>query len=401
MSATQRAGGLGLVAVLVATLLTLSVGFGHKSLCLTGDFDARRYTVLCYSDIVPLYREEHLLAHRFPYLQAPNEYPPATGLFMWSASLLGRGEGEFFLTNAALLSALAFAISWLLYRAAGLRALYFALAPSLALYAFLNWDLLAVFLATAGTLAFLRRRDVGAGVLLGLGAAAKVYPGLLLVPFVLQRLREDDRRSAIRMGLAAAAAWAILDVPFAVSSFGRWAHFFRFSSARPPTPGTLWYAGCRALTGRSDCGHVALLNALSLALFAAVAILAWRGRAARSPGFAAWTLGLPIVAALLLTAKVYSPQYSLWLLPWFALVLPDLRLFLLFELADVAVFVTELSHLGRLTGGGGAPLWLLTIAVVVRAAALVGVIVAYVGAAEPVLALPPQERVKTSPSASA
>ncbi len=58
----------------------------------------------------------------------------------------------------------------------------------------------------------------------------------------------------------------------------------------------------------------------------------------------------------LLSNKVYSPQYGLWLLPWFALVLPRLRLFLAFAIADVAVFVTRFSWFGRLQGAPGASL---------------------------------------------
>ena len=55
--------------------------------------------------------------------------------------------------------------------------------------------------------------------------------------------------------------------------------------------------------------------------------------------------------AFLLTNKVYSPQYGLWLLPWFALVLPELGLFVAFEAADVAVFVTRFAFFGHMAGG--------------------------------------------------
>ena len=72
----------------------------------------------------------------------------------------------------------------------------------------------------------------------------------------------------------------------------------------------------------------------------------WRCKARRDPGFPRWTLGFPLIVLFLLTNKVYSPQYSLWLLPWFALALPHLRLFVAFEAADVAVFVTRFSWFG-------------------------------------------------------
>jgi uncharacterized membrane protein len=379
VSATGRAPRLGLGFVLVATLLTLFVGFAHKSLCLTGDgFDARAYRLECYNDIVPLYRAEGFREGEFPYLEARNEYPVGTGLFMWVASLYGRGEGDFVVANTVLLAALGLLTSAVLFRAVGHRALYFALAPALALYAFLNWDLLAVALASAATVAFLRRRDVAAGVLLGLGVAAKLYPVLLLVPFALERRREGEPRAAGRLVATAAGTWLVVDLPFMVLAFDRWSEVFRFNAHRAVDWGSLWFVGCRAITGRLECGHVRLVNALSLALFVAGAAWVWRAKVAREPAVPRWTIGFPLLIVFLLTTKVYSPQYSLWLIPWFALVLPDLRLFLAFTVADLAVFVTEFSWLGRHFNDEGLPVWPLEIAVVVRAAVLVVVLAAFV-----------------------
>ena len=71
----------------------------------------------------------------------------------------------------------------MLYVANGARALYFALAPTLLVYGTVNWDLVAVAFATAGLLLVLRSgatwRPASA---LGLGAATKLYPALLVVP---------------------------------------------------------------------------------------------------------------------------------------------------------------------------------------------------------------------------
>jgi hypothetical protein len=94
-----------------------------------------------------------------------------------------------------------------------------------------------------------------------------------------------------------------------------------------------------------------------------------------------------VIAVFLLVNKVYSPQYSLWLLPWFALALPDIRLFAAFELADVAVFVTRFSWFGTLSaqtgvpgfaGYHGVPLWGYQTALVARAGVLVVCVVAWV-----------------------
>jgi hypothetical protein len=163
-----------------------------------------------------------------------------------------------------------------------------------------------------------------------------------------------------------------------VPAFERWAEVFRFNAERPVDWGSLWFVGCHALTGSLDCEPVRLVNALSVILFAAGAVWVWRAKVAREPAVPRWTLGLPLIVLFLLTTKVYSPQYSLWLIPWFALVLPDLRLFVAFEAADVAVFATEFWWLGRYFNDDGLPVWPMEVAVVARAVVLVLIVIAYV-----------------------
>jgi uncharacterized membrane protein len=378
----DRAGAprIGVGLVLVATMFTLLVGFAHKSVCLMDDsFNERAYRYLCYSDIVPLYRAEGLADGHVPYLDVRNEYPVGTGLFMWGTAQFADTGGGFFVANAVALSVAALATSWLLFRAVGgARSLLFALAPTLALYAFLNWDLLVLALATAATVAFVRRRDGTAGVLLGLAVAAKLYPVLLLLPFALQRRREGDARGAVRLAAWTGATWLVVNLPFMVAASERWAEVFRFNAERPVDWGSLWFVGCHALTGSLECEPVRLVNVLSVVLFAAGAVWVWRAKVAREPTVPRWTLGLPLIVVFLLTTKVYSPQYSLWLIPWFALVLPDLRLFVAFEAADVSVFATEFWWLGRHLNDDGLPVWPMEIAVVARAAVLVLIVVAFV-----------------------
>ena len=57
------------------------------------------------------------------------------------------------------------------------------------MHAFTNFDMLATAFAATGTLAWSRRRPALAGVLLGLGAAAKLYPAFFLLPMLLLCLR--------------------------------------------------------------------------------------------------------------------------------------------------------------------------------------------------------------------
>jgi uncharacterized membrane protein len=271
--------------------------------------------------------------------------------------------------------------------------LYFALAPTLLIYGFMNWDLIAVAFATAATLLYLRRRDVGAGVLLGLGAAAKVYPALLLVPFVAGRFHSREPDRGTHLAWAAAGSWIVVNLPFAFAAPSGWWEFFRFNSARPADWDSLYFMACHHLSGDlASCSNTRLVNVASAALFVVLTMVVWRWKASRDPGFARWTLGLPILVLFLLTNKVYSPQYGLWLLPWFALALPELRLFLAFEAADVAVFITRFSFFGRLVNAGGLPFGAFEVAVVVRAAILVLCLVAWVRRREPAPVPAPRPR---------
>jgi uncharacterized membrane protein len=394
---SRRAGtALGLVVMLALTGVVLGQGVLLKGPCASGDWtDGRQYRHFCYSDIVPLYGSEQLQGGRLPYLdQCQNagercdEYPVLTMYLMRAAAAIGHTYASFFYANVVLLSLFALATVWLLVRMVGGRAIYFVLAPTLAIYAFVNWDLLAVFLATAGTYLYLRNRNAESGAVLGLGAAAKLYPGLLAIPFALDRARRKRLGEGLLVLVWAVVAWVAANLPFAVLAPGPWSTFFRFNAHRPADWDSLWFVACQRLHGGTGCSwSPGLINALSAAAFVALAVGLWFARRARDPDFPAWTFAFPLLVAFLLTGKVYSPQYSLWLLPWFALALPSPSLFIAFELADVAVFLTRFSWFGRLAadsgdpalaGYRGTPIGGFEIAVAVRAVILVACLVAWV-----------------------
>lgn len=386
----RSVSGISLAGVVGATLLTLALGLALKAPCSSANWaDGRQYRLLCYSDIVPLYGSERLQGGRLPYLDpcpasagpACDEYPPLTMYVMRLAAWVSAGYQGFFFVNVAVLALAGVLTAVTLYRLAGSRALYFALAPTLAVYGFMNWDLLAVAFTTAAMLTYVRGRDGETGALLGLGAASKLYPGMLLAPFFWGRFRRGRRRAALVLAVAGVLAYAVLNLPFATLAPSAWSNFFRFNSERPADWDSIWYVACQRVHGGVSCPWPApLVNALSLVAFVAVAALVWRARSRRDPEFSRWTFGFPLLVAFLLTNKVYSPQFGLWLLPWFAVSLPNVWLFAAFEAADVAVFLTRFSWFGRLARDlgdpafasfSGVPLGAFEIAVVVRAVVLV------------------------------
>ena len=366
--------------VVAATLVVLFLGYLVKLPCVTGPWDGRQYGKLpCYSDVVPLWYTEGLDRGAFPYVTADNEYPVLTGLTMAVAAVPATDAASFFNWTALLLAGAAVGTALLLHRMAGARALWFALAPTLLVYGFVNWDLLAVLFATFATLAYLRGRDAAAGAWLGLGAAAKLYPGSLAVPFAVGRLRDPgaDRAGAVRVAAFAALAWGLVNAPFALTGFARWWRFFEFNAARGADWDSLWYLAQRHL---GFTWAVPVLNLLAFGGFVALATTLWVLKSAREPRFPAWSFGFPLLVAFLLTNKVYSPQYSLWLLPWFALAVPNLRLFALFEVFDVGVFLTRFRYFASLDPaiGPGLPFWPFEAFLLLRAATLVACLVWWV-----------------------
>jgi uncharacterized membrane protein len=377
--------GIGLALVIACAFGTMALGTASKARCASGHFsDGRQYRWLCYTDIVPLLGTEQLAKGRLPFLQrcAPSEnncdeYPVVTMYLMRVAAWAGHTYRSFYYANAAILTGFALVTAWCLWLLVGPRALWFGLAPTLLVYGTVNWDLAAVACATAALLAWAKRRDGWAGILIGVGAAAKFYPVLLIVPLFLQGLQDLEPDRSIRMLWWAAGSWVAINLPFAAAAPGEWWEFFRFNSARTPDFDSAWYIACRHVD--SACISISNVNLLALTAFLGGSFVAVWWKARRDPTFPRWTLGVPLLICFLLTNKVYSPQYSLWLLAWFAMTMPNLRRFVAFEVTDLAVFVTRFWFFGTYTGVMVLPQqWWFEVALAARAAVLVWCLVGWV-----------------------
>ncbi|WP_324275107.1 glycosyltransferase 87 family protein [Blastococcus brunescens] len=170
-------------------------------------------------------------------------------------------------------------------------------------------------------LAWARSRPVLAGLLLGLGVAAKFYPLLLLGVLFVLCLRAGRLGTWATTATAAAVAWAAVNVPVAALAPDNWSWFFVFSRERPANPESLWnialhVTDSRILDGPLAAGETpAVLNAVvTLCLLALAAGVAWLALAAPVRPRVA-QLAFLLVAGFLLLNKVWSPQFSLWLLP--------------------------------------------------------------------------------------
>ncbi len=386
---------ISLAVVLASVFGTMAIGTALKSPCASGKYeDGRQYRLLCYSDIVPLLGTEQLGRGRLPFFDRCeatenncDEYPVLTMYLMRVAAWIsGNDYATFFYTNAILLLGFAAITAVCLWLLAGSRALWFALAPTLLIYGTINWDLAAVACATATLVAFAKRRDGWAGVLIGVGAATKFYPALVLVPLFLQGLQNREPDRSVRVLWWSAGTWVAINLPFAIAAPSSWWEFFRFNSVRTPDFDSFWYIACRHVD--SVCISIDNVNLAALSAFFVSAFLAIYFKGRRDPTFPRWSTGVPLLICFLLTNKVYSPQYSLWLLPWFALTMPRLGRFVAFEAADFAVFVTRFWFFGTYTGVMALPQqWWFEVAIAIRAAILVWCLFAWVRDEIPPLSL--------------
>jgi hypothetical protein len=364
--------------VLALTCLTLALHWVQKSPCRDGTtwVGYGQLSRFCYSDVMALYGAEGGLSQGgIPYLDYPLEYPVVTGAFMSIIGLPVHALGTrisisqftwFYDLTALALAAFAVATAAMLLSLRRRRpwdVAMFAAAPALLLSATVNWDLLAIVLAVGGILAWARRNPVLAGVLLGLAAAAKLWPVFLFLPLVLLGLRTGRNRPVWTAVTAGAGTWLAVNLPVMLADYLRngsidnWLRFLRLNTERGIDWGTFWYVGQyldRSLSPERQGpfqwlgGHVdPQLNLLTYGLFGlACAGIGWLAlRAPRRPRFAA--LALLTVAAFLLFSKVWSQQFVLWLLPLALLARPRWGAFLAWQAAEVAYFFAFYGQLIR------------------------------------------------------
>jgi uncharacterized membrane protein len=360
--------------VLAVVCLTLALHWVQKSPCRDGDWqNLRQYKEFCYTDVLALYYAEGLSEGKVPYLDHPVEYPVLTGAFMGLIGLPVHAFGSvrpginqgtwFYNVNALVLGAIgvaSVAAILALRRRRPWDAALFALSPALLVTATVNWDLLAIGLAVFGLYAWARRWPVAAGVLLGLGTAAKLWPGFLFVPLIFLGLRTSRNRPVWTAIGAGVATWLVVNLPVMAANFDNWKRFLQLNTERPIDWGTLWYIGEHFPRGQGHYGlqpfhwlatHVdPQLNYLTSVLIG-LAWLAIGGLALFAPERPRLAqLAFLTVAAFLLFNKVWSQQFVLWLLPFAVLARPRWGAFLAWQVAELGYFF---AFYGELMGASG------------------------------------------------
>jgi len=286
--------------------LWLSRGAAHVNVSNVTAYGRWAFGHLAYSDLFQLYMTARLGSHAAPYVHLPIQYPVVSGVFMWLAAW-APGPAGYFALSAVGLSLCAMISLWLLSRLVPRSYHWFGFLPLLALYGLLNWDLLGIVFLLAGLEASRRRRLGWAGVFIALGTFAKLFPLVLLGFLLVQLARLRDWRSLGRVLTGFVAVAAVLNLPFALASSAGWSYFFRYNLKRPGSMGLRW--ALEVLEVHKVPTAIIDATTFGIAALVALACLWWVWR------------GGPLLSAMALTMlvfffvnKVYSPQYTLWVL---------------------------------------------------------------------------------------
>lgn len=320
---------------------------------------------------------------RVPYRDTYFEYPPLLGYLSGALSLVTGSAVAYVVAWAILQVACAALVAVLLTREAGAdRTLRrWSLAPQLALLGTLNFDLLAVAACVLAVVWARRARPLRASVALAVGTALKIFP-LVAIPLLVVR---DARRPAVAAGTAAVFALvvALAYAPSLSAPYSSAESVTRYAAGIEANPDSIWRLGHSLVAGLGVPAAPAVIvavTALGLVLTYLVVVLPRAARAADP----ALGIGLAVLV-LLLWSRLYSPQFSLWWLPFATLLPIGAGTFAALVAADIAVFLT-ISPLGLVEWPAGDPTEgtltaLLAAAVVARHLALIRAAVDVVAAA--------------------
>ncbi|MDO5681581.1 MAG: glycosyltransferase 87 family protein [Propionibacteriaceae bacterium] len=351
----------------------------------------------CYSDIPVLFGTRGLMDGNTPYLDSGDyhvlEYPVLTGwlieLNRLITVLLGAPVGPgleevdrmaatnlFYSVNMVVLF-----VFWLVTilahlgsaRGRGWDSLMLVAAPGVVLTGLINWDMLPLALTAVGVMFWARRRPGWAGLFWGLAMAAKLYAGFFLGPLLFLCLRAGRMKEFARTVAFFVVGWLVPNLPVMVLAWDEWVAFWSFNSDRAGDFGSIWYLFVLNDTPLEN------LNLISTGLFAVLCL-----------GIAALILLAPqrprlgqvfflVLMAFMLTNKVYSPQYVLWVLPFLALCRPRWRDWVIFSIGEWLYVMAIWGHLGGYIGpGDGGPdklFWAATILRMGTQAWVVGIVI--------------------------
>ena len=355
--------------VALVALATIVLGYVAKLPCAADGWSVSQANLihLCYSDIGALYYWRGLIDGIVPYIQQGGdgyiEYPVITGILMWITSTLthavqGNSNGLTLFVLLTWLSSAAFMVVAVLVtrRINSMNpnaAWWLALSPAVFFTLAINWDAAAVLAMLVALWAWQQGKYEIAGIAVGVGISAKLFPALLLVAFALDALKNQRVRDFLRTVYLSIGIWLVFNLPFALVNFEGWSHFYTFSRERGIDFGSPYLALAYTDALGSPWTPTSVANAISaVAMVAAVVAIFFKRHS-----LDVFSMTLVLVATFCLFNKVYSPQYWLWLSPLVALCFNSLKTWIAWNAMQTVYFIAVwrfILHNDKSYIGGGA-----------------------------------------------
>ena len=364
-------------AFLILAVLAALVSFTKFSHCQSTTWATPdQYIHACYSDLPSLFGERGLIDNKWPYASKTNavEYPVITGLVMYATSFVAHSPISYFNINAIFLALLFIVVILIARRIKPEFAYLIPLAPAMVASLYINWDLWAIATMMLAIYWFDRKQDIYSAIAIAISISTKFLPVFLLFPIAFILWRQNRIKELVKYIGTTAGVWIAINAPFALTTPTGWWRFYKLNMERQADWGSLWLALDQLGINLANLNYLAIL--LLLIGMTSVAIFLFELK--HTPTLA--SVAFIVLAVVMISSKVYSPQYVLWLTPLAVIALTnkkDLHAFWIWQIAETLYHVAIWQHLALFTGahfglqqGAYATITLLRIAATAYLAAI-------------------------------
>ncbi len=283
---------------------------------------------------------KNVLAGQVPYRDFFFPYPPAAPAFFIPPALISENAAQYsrlFEVETLIFVWGALAATAFIARRTGQSLhrtlLFYTLAiPAMGVILWQRYDLTPALLVVLAFAAWVARRNGIAWGLLALGTLVKIYPALLAPLFAIAEYRANGARRALSGAMIYSSVVVLGVLPFFIASFEATANTFFAQTGRGFEVESV---GASLMIAASWFGFPAQVayqrlntwdvespasGALQLLFLAAqVAVIAfvyWRFlRVMQADALVLIRYSVAVIALSLLTSKVFSPQFIVWLFP--------------------------------------------------------------------------------------
>jgi len=260
-----------------------------------------------------------------PYLDYKLEYPAISAIVLYASSL-ERNLYAFYLSMSAIILGCLLVTVALVYKLLKERgdnpqriAYFIVFTPAFIYFSVYSFDWIGAVFMVASIFFAYRRRAVGSGLSIGLAAAARIIPVLLLPVLFLEF---KSRKNRLLLLASASGAWLAVNSYFMLTNFAGFLYPYQFQSSFYAEDSWLNLASPYA----KELSAALLLFSLALVLY-------------KRRSFSLAEQSLLVMLAFVAVSYKFPPQYLVMLLPLFALTGVGYTEFMVANLLDVTLIL--------------------------------------------------------------